>query len=77
MGTMTIAIDKIEQVKDMRDRYLSYEAMPDVLIGQSLQAFIQEMLTEAHARLIEAQQLQQLAEVLRYPTDRDAPSGMY
>ena len=77
MGTMTISIDKIEQVKDMRDRYLSYEVMPEVLTGQSLQAFIQETITQAHNRLIEAQQLQQLAEVLRYPTDRDAPSGMY
>lgn len=75
MGTMTVSIDKIERVGNMCDRYQSYEANPTVITEP--QAFIQEMVAAAHSQLIETPQLQQLMEVLRYPTDRDAPSGMY
>lgn len=77
MGSMTVTVDRIEQTENLGDRYTSYEASPDELEGEALAKVIAEMSGEAHKRLIEAPQLRQLVDVLRYPTDRDAPSGMY
>jgi hypothetical protein len=45
--------------------------------NQFLQDFIQQAIQNAHEELIQQKQLKQLADVLRFPTDREAPSGMY
>lgn len=81
MGTMTVKINSITKVEGMqalRDRYSSYN--PDeseMLTGDRLQEFIQQTIQAAHRQLIEKAQLGQLMAVLRYPTDREPPSGMY
>ncbi|QYO68154.1 RAMP superfamily CRISPR-associated protein [Leptolyngbya sp. 7M] len=81
MGTMTVAvnaIDRVEGIQDLRDRYSVYTPpASDHLIGEALQQFMQQQIQAAHAELIEAPQLNALLEVLRYPTDREPPAGMY
>lgn len=81
MGTMTVtinAIDKVEGMQELRDRYSAYNvAESETLTGNRLQQFMQPMIQAAHQHLIEHSQLEQLTNVLRYPTDREPPSGMY
>lgn len=77
MGSMAVVVDKLERTANLRDRYTSYEATPQSLQGETLASVMAQLMGEAHKRLIEAPQLRQLAEILRYPTDRDAPAGMY
>lgn len=77
MGTMVVTVEAIEQVGNLRDRYTSYTSQPNGLSGQPLQQFMQRMVEAAHKQLIEQPQLEQLAQILRYPTDRTPPEGMY
>ncbi|WP_445627665.1 RAMP superfamily CRISPR-associated protein [Nostoc sp. DSM 114167] len=78
MGTMTVKIDKIHQPQNLKQRYSSYNLnQSDELTGENLQQFIQKNIQAAHSRLIQKQQLEELAAILRYPTDREPPSGMY
>jgi hypothetical protein len=82
MGTMTVTVDAIDRMtgkQSLKDRYASY-TLPESahLTGEALQQFMQQQIKAAHAsKLIEQPQLAALFEVLRYPTDREAPSGMY
>jgi hypothetical protein len=81
MGTMTgeVTAAKVLQNKgDLRDRYSSYNPPEsDSMTGTKLQQFMQKNIQAAHSSLVQATQLQQLAEVLKYPTDREPPTGMY
>ena len=78
MGTMTVNVDKINQPQNLKQRYSSYQASEDDdLTGDKLQQFIQKQIQVAHLQLIQKEQLEQLAAILRYPNDRQAPSGMY
>ena len=81
MGTMTVEVTaaKVLQNKgDLRDRYSSYKPHEsDSMTGTKLQQFMQKNIQAAHSSLVQATQLQQLAEVLKYPTDREPPTGMY
>jgi hypothetical protein len=79
MGTMTVNIDKINQPQNLKQRYSSYQVSEnDDLTGDKLQQFIQKQIQAAHStKLIQKEQLEQLAAILRYPNDRPAPSGMY
>lgn len=77
MGTMTVEITLLEQPANLRDRYLSYESKPTQLAGNQLQQMVQKAIAEAHRQLVQSQQLQELADVLKYPTDREPPEGMY
>src|SRR4028119_1711738 len=81
MGTMTVEVTaaKVLQNKgDLRDRYSSYKPPEsDSMAGTKLQQFMQKNIQAAHSSLVQATQLQQLAEVLKYPTNREPPTGMY
>jgi hypothetical protein len=78
MGTMTVTVREIERTGNLSDRYSSYIAPEsDRLTGESLKQFMREQIQKAHSDLIQVPQLQQLAEVLHYPTDREPPEGMY
>lgn len=77
MGTMEVTVEGIEQVSNLRDRYTNYNSQPTQLSGKSLQDLMQRMMQAAHQQLIEQPQLEQLAQILRYPTDRTPPEGMY
>lgn len=82
MGTMTVAVDAIDRVQgkqSLKERYASY-TLPDSihLTGNTLQQFVQQHIKVAHTKkLIEKPQLDALLNVLRYPTDREPPAGMY
>lgn len=82
MGTMTVTVDAINQTQgkqSLRDRYTAY-TLPESehLTGDALKQFMQKQISTAHnTKLIEKIQLDALLEVLRYPTDREPPSGMY
>jgi len=81
MGTMTVEVTAarvLQNKGDLRDRYSSYNPPEsDSMTGTKLQQFMQNNIQAAHSRLVQATQLQQLAEVLKYPTDREPPTGMY
>ncbi len=81
MGTMTVEVTAarvLQNKGDLRDRYSSYNPPEsDSMIGTKLQQFMQKNIQAAHSSLVQATQLQQLAEVLKYPTDREPPTGMY
>lgn len=78
MGTMTVTVREIEQGQNLKARYSNYKvADSGRLTGQDLQQFMQKQIQSAHAGLIQKLQLKELAVVLRYPTDREPPSGMY
>ncbi len=90
MGSMTVTINQInaftdsqELAKELKlpkfcDRYSSYHpSESDSLTGKSLTEFIPKMVKSAHAKLIQKPQLEELTQVLRYPTHREPPSGMY
>lgn len=78
MGTMTVTVREIEQTENLRDRYYYYTPSESTrLSGENLPQFMQKNIQAAHSSLVEATQLQQLTEVLRYPTEREPPTGMY
>ncbi|WP_413167621.1 RAMP superfamily CRISPR-associated protein [Capilliphycus salinus ALCB114379] len=80
MGTMIVEITAakvLESQNDLLNRYSNFEASETEKTGEELKQFIREKIQSAHSNLIQTPQLQQLAEVLRYPTDREPPEGMY
>ncbi|NJL64359.1 MAG: CRISPR-associated protein [Methylacidiphilales bacterium] len=78
MGTMTVDIDAIAQAANLKERYTSYSISDDNrLTGNDLQKFILLQIEAAHSHLIQQEQLQQIATILSYPTDREPPEGMY
>lgn len=81
MGTMTVEVTAarvLQNQGDFVDRYSSYNPPEsESMNGAQLQQFMQKNIVVAHYSLVQATQLQQLAEVLKYPTDREPPTGMY
>ena len=81
MGTMTVEVTAarvLQNKGDLRERYSSYNPPEsDSMTGTKLQQFMQKNIQAAHSSLVQATQMQQLAEVLKYPTDREPPTGMY
>ena len=82
MGTMTVeveAVDCISNQEQLRNRYSSYaDSESSSLTGEPLTAFIARHVEAAHqSQLIERSQLEELAQILEYPTNRQPPEGMY
>lgn len=89
MGTMTVDVTEISAFTDgqqlvkelnlprLRDRYSSYQSQPNQLTGNQLKHLIETVIKAAHSQLVQSPQLQELAAVLKYPTDREPPEGMY
>ena len=79
LGTVQVAVTEAEVTQDVRDRYAQYE-VPEAakLTGEPLATFVQAAVKAAHReKLVEEGQLSELQEVLKWPTNRDAPTGMY
>lgn len=78
MGTMTVAIEAVETPQSLKERYTQY-AIPDSsqLSGNTLKRFVDDAIAAAHRGLVEKPQLEALADILKWPTDRTAPEGMY
>ncbi|MBE9063113.1 RAMP superfamily CRISPR-associated protein [cf. Phormidesmis sp. LEGE 11477] len=79
LGTVQVMVTEAEVMQDVRDRYTQYEAPAAAkLTGEALATFVQESVKAAHReKLVEEAQLGELSEVLKWPTNRDAPTGMY
>jgi hypothetical protein len=78
MGTMTTTMTAISQTEDVRDRYRSYTLDNARLTGTAMQSFIQQQVAAAHhSKLLEKDQWQQLAKILKYPGEQSPPEGMY
>ncbi|KPQ33077.1 MAG: subtype III-B CRISPR-assocaited RAMP protein [Phormidesmis priestleyi Ana] len=79
LGTVEVTVTEAEVSQNVRDRYTQYE-IPEAakLKGDALAAFIQDGVKAAHReKLVEEDQLSQLHDVLKWPTSREAPTGMY
>lgn len=78
MGTMTVEIEALEKPQSLKERYSQY-ALPETnhLTGDKLKTFVNEAIAAAHKDLVEKPQLEALSEILKWPTDRTAPEGMY
>lgn len=79
MGTAIAEITKIECSKTLKNRYLSYNHSEDNSIsGDELKQYIQQLIQVARrTKLVRPDLLNELKEVLKYPTTREAPSDMY
>jgi hypothetical protein len=81
MGTMVVDVTEIKRInnkQEWRDRYSSYDSQPDSLTGKMLEQFIQTAIQSAHTqKLVQDKQLQELKQVLKWPTDREPPEGVY
>lgn len=90
MGTMTVTVNEISAFTDsqelakelklpkLRDRYSAYKSLEsESLTGNNLQQFIYKTIKAAHSSLIQKPQLAELAALLKYPSHREPPSGMY
>ncbi len=77
MGTITTEIIKLEYYQNISDRYKKYDTESDIISGQQLQNLIQELIIIAHKKLIEAPQMKELSNILKFPTNEKPPEGMY
>ncbi|HIK11564.1 MAG TPA: CRISPR-associated protein [Oscillatoriaceae cyanobacterium M33_DOE_052] len=77
MGTMTVEVTEIEQFGSGRERYSSYQTEPQSLTGEKMRQFMEQSIKDAHNQLVQSRQLQELSQVLQWPTDREPPEGMY
>ncbi|MGE5655206.1 MAG: RAMP superfamily CRISPR-associated protein [Actinomycetota bacterium] len=81
MGTMVVEVTEIQRIQtkqEWRDRYGNYNSEPASLTGKPLEEFIKKAIQSARtSQLVQSQQLKELAEVLKWPTDREAPEGVY
>ena len=78
MGTMTVSVEALEQPQSLEQRYSRY-SLPESnhITGKALATVIEKAITSAHKSLVEKPQLEALANILSWPTDRTAPEGMY
>lgn len=81
MGTMTVTVTAAQVLQnkgDLVDRYSSYNPPEsESMNGENLQQFMLRNIQAARSSLVQATQLQQIAQVLKYPTDRKPQDGMY
>lgn len=78
MGSLVATVEALEKPANPKDRYTKY-LLPesDRLTGEALKNYMQVAIAKAHQDLIESYQLQELARILAWPTQRNAPEDMY
>lgn len=80
MGTMVVEVTEIQRIESQqqwRDRYCNYNTLPPSLTGNSLKEFIQRAIGSASPKLVQSRQLQELQQVLQWPTTREPIEGVY
>ncbi len=81
MGTMVVEniqeLELLQNQQDWKKRYCTYEQELETLMGNKLQEFLKQAIATAHKTLVRSQQMQQIRDVLQFPTDREPPEGMY
>ncbi|MGI0493504.1 RAMP superfamily CRISPR-associated protein [Alkalinema pantanalense CENA528] len=80
LGTVSVEVTQAEisNGKELQARrYADYVVKPDWLTGKRLHAVMRQHITIAHQELIQKPQLEQLVEILKFPTDREPIEGIY
>lgn len=77
-GSIDIQIDEIQVEEQTRARYLDWNVQLEAArSGEQLEAWKRECTNQATNSLIKQDLLTELAQILRYPNDRNCPSGLY
>ncbi|MGF1482360.1 MAG: RAMP superfamily CRISPR-associated protein [Cyanophyceae cyanobacterium] len=77
MGTMTVSVKSLEKHQNLKERYSSYFSQEcDRLTDEELKSFVDRVIASAHKSLVEKQQLEKLAEILKWPTDKALPENI-
>ena len=77
-GSIDIQIGEIQVEEQTRDRYLNWNVQSEAArIGEQLEAWKRECTDQATNSIIKQDLLTELAQILRYPNDRNCPSGLY
>ena len=78
-GSIDIQIDEIQVQEQTPSRYLNWDVAQDVVhAGEGLGTWARTCIEDAETEnLIQQELLSQLAQILKYPNDRNCPSGMY
>lgn len=77
-GSIDIQIDEIRVEEQTQDRYLDWDVhLEAARSGEQLEAWKRECTNQAANSLIKQDLLTKLAQILRYPNDRNCPSGLY
>ena len=77
-GSIDIQIENLQITGETPDRYLSWNVQPEaVKTSERLEAWKHAATNQATHSLIKQNLLTELAQILRYPNDRNCPSGLY
>ena len=77
-GSIDVQIDEIQVAEQTRNHYLDWDVQSgSTRIGEQLEAWKRECTNQATDSLIKRDLLTDLAQTLRYPNDRNCPSGLY
>lgn len=77
-GSIDIQIDEVGVEEQTHDRYLDWDVQLEAArSGEQLEAWKHECTNQAANSLIKQDLLTELAQILRYPNDRNCPSGLY
>lgn len=77
-GSIDIQIQQIHVQEQTRERYLDWNVQSQsAMTDEPLEAWKRECTHQATDSLIKQDLLTELAQILRYPNDRNCPSGLY
>ena len=77
-GSIDFQLERIQIEAQTRDQYLDWDVKPEsAKTGEQLETWKHECITQATDSLIKQNLLTDLAHILRYPNDRNCPSGLY
>lgn len=77
-GSIDIQIENIQITGETPDRYLSWNVQSEAAkTGERLETWKNAATHQATNSLIKQNLLTELAQILRYPNDRNCPSGLY
>ncbi len=77
-GSIDIQIQHIQVQEQTRERYLDWNVQSQsAMTDEPLEAWQLECTHQATGSLIKQDLLTELAQILRYPNDRNCPSGLY
>ena len=78
-GSIDFQIDEIQVQEQTRNRYLNWDVPQDfTMTDETLQTWTQTCIENAEIdRLIQQELLLKLTEILKYPNDRNCPTGLY
>ena len=77
-GSIDFQFERIQVEEQARDRYLDWDVQPEsAKTGEQLDTWKRECTDQATNSLIKPELLTTLAQILRYPNDRNCPSGLY